>query len=311
MLLITISRQTGSLGDEIAANLAQKLDVPLITRDFALRTWFPEVASKHELHMLGESPNFYTNLSSEGISFAAYLEIKLREFTQNNSAILNGMGSEIIFAKNTSALRVKIVSSLEVRVERMMKTNNLEKKDAERIIEIADRKHTRYLRTIHHTNWSDPLNYHLTLNTDFLTVEESASLIYHLVSTKRTTYAHSEEPAMVPVEKPVVYKNPSEEEFAKILNLYELKWEYEPRTFPIKWDAEGNIIQAFSPDFYLPDFDTYIELTIMNQKYTSVKKKKVELLKKLYPGININIVFKEDYHNLIKRFSTFGGADSE
>lgn len=311
MLLITISRQTGSLGDEIAATLAQKLEVPLITRDFALRQWFPEVASKHELHMLGESPNFYANLSSDGTTFAKYLEKKLREFTQDNSAVICGMGAEIIFAKNTDALHVKILSSLEVRIERMMKANHLERKDAERIIEIADRKHTRYLRTIHHTNWSDPLNYHLTLNTDFLTVEESASLIDHLINNKKTTYAHSMEPDIVEAEKPIVYKNPSEEEFAKILNLYELKWEYEPRTFPIKWDAEGNIIQAFSPDFYLPDFDTYIELTIMNQKYTSVKKKKVELLKKLYPGININIVFKEDYHNLIKRFSMFGGADSE
>lgn len=311
MLIITISRQTGSLGDEIAANLAQKLDFPLITRDYALREWFPAVASKHELHMLGESPNFYVNLSSEGTSFAKYLENRLRDFTQSNSAIISGMGAEIIFAKNTEALHVKILSSLEVRTERIMKTNNLLKKDAERIIEIADRKHTRYLRIIHHTNWSDPLNYHLTINTDFLTVDDSTSLITHLINTKKTGYALSLQPVIATVVKPVIYKNPSEEEFAKILDLYELKWEYEPRTFPIKWDAEGNIIQAFSPDFYLPDFDTYIELTIMNQKYTSVKKKKVELLKKLYPGININIVFKEDYHSLIKRFSTFGGADSE
>jgi len=311
MLLITISRQTGSLGDEIAANLAQQLNIPLITRDFALRKWFPDVASKHELHMLGESSNFYVNLSSEGTSFAKYLEKRLRDFTQNNSAVISGMGAEIIFAKNTQALHVKILSSLEVRTERIMKINNLVEKDAERIIEIADRKHSRYLRTIYHTNWSDPLNYHLILNTDFLTVEESTSLISHLINTKKTTYAFTDEPPLAKVEKPVIYKNPSEEEFAKILNMYELKWEYEPRTFPIKWDAEGNIIQAFSPDFYLPDFDTYIELTIMNQKYTSVKKKKVELLRKLYPGININIVFKEDYHSLIKRFSTFGGADNE
>lgn len=311
MLIITISRQTGSLGDEIAANLAQKLDFPLLTRDYALREWFPAVASKHELHMLGESPNFYTNLSSEGTSFSDYLESKLRDFTRSHSAIISGMGAEIIFSNNTEALHIKILSSLEVRTERIMKNNNLVKKDAERIIEIADRKHTRYLRTIYQTNWSDPLNYHLILNTDFLTVEESVSLISHLINTKKTSYALSSEPAVIKVEKPVIYKNPSEEEFGKILDLYELKWEYEPRTFPIKWDAEGNIIQAFSPDFYLPDFDTYIELTIMNQKYTSVKKKKVELLKKLYPGININIVFKEDYHSLIKRLSTFGGADIE
>ncbi|NLB19033.1 MAG: cytidylate kinase-like family protein, partial [Syntrophomonadaceae bacterium] len=75
-----------------------------------------------------------------------------------------------------------------------------------------------------------------------------------------------------------------------------------PRTFPIKWDSEGNVIQAFSPDFYLPKFDTYIELTTMNQKYVSEKKKKVKLLRKLYPGTNVNIVYKNDFYSLLKRF---------
>lgn len=93
--------------------------------------------------------------------------------------------------------------------------------------------------------------------------------------------------------------------------MYDLNWQYEPRTFPIKWDAEGNITQAFSPDFYLPRFDTYIELTTMNQKYTSEKKHKVALLKSLYPGTNINIVFKNDFHTLIKRFGLRGGSDSK
>ena len=103
-------------------------------------------------------------------------------------------------------------------------------------------------------------------------------------------------------QKPAVFKHPSEEEFASILDMHDIEWQYEPRTFPIKWDAEGNVTQAFSPDFYLPRFDTYIELTTMDQKYVSEKKKKVELLKKLYPGININIVFKNDFYSLVKRF---------
>ena len=58
----------------------------------------------------------------------------------------------------------------------------------------------------------------------------------------------------------------------------------------------------FFPDFYLPEFDTYIELTTMKQKYVTEKNKKVKLLQELYPDINVNIVYKKDYHKLLKRF---------
>ncbi len=83
--------------------------------------------------------------------------------------------------------------------------------------------------------------------------------------------------------------------------MHHIQWEYEPRTFPVQWDTEGNVTQAFAPDFYLPRFDTYIELTTMDQKYVSQKKKKVRMLQKLYPDININIVFKNDFYHLAER----------
>ena len=68
-------------------------------------------------------------------------------------------------------------------------------------------------------------------------------------------------------------------------------------------DAEGNVILAFSPDFYLTQFDTYIELTTMNQRYVTEKNKKVKRLRELYPGINIRIVYKKDFQSLVERFN--------
>ena len=311
LLLITISRQTGSQGDEIAELLAEKLDIPIITRDWAIKQWLPEIANKHELHMLAESPGFYLKHSADGITFAEYLENKLIDYVDDQPAIITGMGSQIIFSHHPDALHVKIMASLEVRTERIMQAHHVLKKDAERIIEMTDRKHRRYLSTIFSKDWSDPLLYHLTLNTDFLSIIEGASLLNYLAKNRKIVSEASSEPQKEIDKKAIIYKHPSEQEFAKILDMYALEWEYEPRTFPIKWDAEGNITQAFSPDFYLPRFDTYIELTTMNQKYTSVKKKKVELLKKLYPGTNINIVFKNDFHSLIERFGMLGGAGSK
>ncbi len=311
MLLITVSRETGSRGKEITDLLAKKLDLPVITRELVMKQWFPEIASVHELHMLTESPKFFLSQSSQGITFAEYLENRLRKYINEQPAIIFGLGSQIIFARHPGAIHVKIIASPEVRTRRIMQTHSLEKKDAERFLELTDRKHKRYIASIYEKDWADPVLYNLTINTDFLSIEEGASLIEHLAQNRQTKASVSAAIPEMEELKPVIFKHPSEEEFAKILDMHEIEWEYEPRTFPIKWDSEGNITQAFSPDFYLPRFNTFIELTTMDQRYVSQKKKKVQLLKKLYPGTNINIVFKNDFHSLVKRFKLWQGADDE
>lgn len=301
MLFITVSRQTGSFGKEIVDLLAEKLDLPIITRDLVMSEWFPEIATQHELHMLTESPSFFLTNSQQGISFAEHLENKLRNFIIEQPAIILGLGGQVIFAHHPSALHIKIMASVEVRTGRIMQKYSLGEKDAARFLELTDRKHRRFISTIYNKDWSDPSLYHLTLNTDFLSIEEAASMLCYLARNKQVAILPADMPSVIK-DRAVVFKHPSEEEFSKILDMHSIEWEYEPRTFPIKWDAEGNITMAFSPDFYLPRFNTYIELTTMNQKYAAEKKKKVELLKKLYPGTNINIVFKHDFHTLARRF---------
>ncbi len=124
-----------------------------------------------------------------------------------------------------------------------------------------------------------------------------------------TLYPNPDVAAAVPFDrKNVKFKHPAEEEFANILNMYAIEWEYEPKTFPVQWDAEGNVTMAFSPDFYLTKFDTYIEITTMEQKYVTTKNKKVKRLRELYPGINITIVYKKDFQTLLNRFG-FSGKD--
>jgi len=309
LLFFTISRQTGSLGNEITELLAKKLNLPVITRDFVMSEWLPTVANKHELHMLTESPGFFLTHSVLGLTFAEHLEGKLKNFIAEQPAIISGLGAQIIFARHPAAIHVKIMASREIRTNRIMQTHSLLKKDAEMFLELTDRKHKRYIATLYKKDWSDPGLYHITLNTDFLSIEDGTSLLYHLAQNKQVSSPPLVKPLAEKDNIHVVFKHPSEEEFAKILDMYSIDWEYEPRTFPIKWDMEGNITLAFSPDFYLPRFNTYIELTTMNQKYVSEKKKKVHLLKKLYPGININIVFKNDFYTLLKRFGLREGFE--
>lgn len=99
----------------------------------------------------------------------------------------------------------------------------------------------------------------------------------------------------------IPFAHASERVAAEILDFYRVEWLYEPRTFPIQWDGEGNVIASFSPDFYLPEFDLFIELTTMSQKLVTKKNRKVRRLKELYPEINIKVFYQKDFRALLAR----------
>jgi len=100
----------------------------------------------------------------------------------------------------------------------------------------------------------------------------------------------------------IPFAHASERVAAEILDFYRIRWEYEPTTFPIDWDGTGKVIASFSPDFYLPDFDLYIELTTMSQKLVTKKNRKVRRLRELYPEVNIKIFYQKDFRRLLQRF---------
>jgi hypothetical protein len=94
----------------------------------------------------------------------------------------------------------------------------------------------------------------------------------------------------------------SERQFAKLLDFYGIAWEYEPRTFVLESDREGNPVQAFSPDFYLPAYDLFIEITTLNQKLVTKKNRKVRRLRELYPDVKVKIFYQRDYQALLVKY---------
>ena len=87
-----------------------------------------------------------------------------------------------------------------------------------------------------------------------------------------------------------------------LLDFYLIDWRYEPTTFDIEWDRRGNPTQGFSPDFYLPEFDLYIEITTLNQKLVTKKNRKVRRLTSLYPDVRCRILYQRDYLNLLIKY---------
>ena len=100
----------------------------------------------------------------------------------------------------------------------------------------------------------------------------------------------------------------SERQFAKLLDFYGITWVYEPRQFTLEWNRAGEPTQAFRPDFYLPAYDLYIEITTLNQKLVTRKNRKVRRLRELYPQIQCKIFYQRDYLSLVTKYGLDGGA---
>jgi hypoxanthine phosphoribosyltransferase len=103
------------------------------------------------------------------------------------------------------------------------------------------------------------------------------------------------------------FAHPAEEEFARILDYYGLEWEYEPRTFPLEWDEQNEVTEAFTPDFYLPQQDLFIEITTLRPQLSTHKNRKLRRLKELYPEINIKLLKRREVRDLLVKY----GLDQE
>ena len=103
-------------------------------------------------------------------------------------------------------------------------------------------------------------------------------------------------------ENTVEFAHSSEREFASFLDFYNVEWSYESTCFPLKWDEAGRVIKSVTPDFYLPQFDLYIELTTMRQRLVTKKNRKVRELRNLYPELKLKILYGRDYRRLLFKF---------
>jgi hypoxanthine phosphoribosyltransferase len=103
-----------------------------------------------------------------------------------------------------------------------------------------------------------------------------------------------------PAHSRVEFAHPSEQEFARFLDYYRIRWQYEPVSFPIAWEGT-RVAEMFTPDFYLPEHDLYIELTTMKQSLVTPKNRKLRMVRELYPELNVRLLYRKDYQQLLAK----------
>ncbi len=312
MAIITISRLTGSGGREIATATAQVLKFQFIDRkavDAVIDQQFP--VRTEQLSRIKKDRRLYDEMVRSAIA----------EIAATQNVVILGAGAQFLLARVDACLHVQIVAPLPYRIARIMRLAGVDRAAAEKIIEERDREKETFIRTLSNKDWRDPSHYDLVLNIDHFSNEVAAEIIVkaaqakgieatavHLppqlreeILTTKLDVAQAAE-LETPEDKLPEFAHPSEREFARVMDFYRIRWQYEPRTFPIEWDENQNVVKAFTPDFYLPDLELFIELTTMKQSLVTKKNRKVRLLRELYPEVNIKILYERDYKNLIWKY---------
>jgi hypoxanthine phosphoribosyltransferase len=95
------------------------------------------------------------------------------------------------------------------------------------------------------------------------------------------------------------FAHPVERDLAQIFDDLGIAWEYEPTTFVLERDADGRVREAFTPDFYLPELDVYVECTTMRQKLTTRKNRKLRKLRE--QGVVVTVLYRRDFERLRSR----------
>jgi hypothetical protein len=99
----------------------------------------------------------------------------------------------------------------------------------------------------------------------------------------------------------VSFAHASEAELARLFDFYRIAWEYEPHSFPIVWDEQGRAVEFFTPDFYLPEYDLYIELTMAKPVRNTRKNRKLRLMRSHHPYINVKLFTRRDAERVFSR----------
>jgi hypothetical protein len=229
-------------------------------------------------------------------------------------------GAQSLFPSSPFTLRAAIVAPEAHRIGNVMLDQRLERPEAKMALARMDREAKRLHKLRLGRTRPQPDSFDVTLSSEHMDASQMAEVMQAAATARRlkeqgllTADAeaqiqfdtrlklarHGITPAGRARLKRAAFNHPSEEVFANLLDFYRIPWEYEPRSFPLQWDKDGRVTEAFTPDFYLAEFDLYVELTTMKQALVTRKNRKIKMLRAIYPHINIQVFYQKDLQHLV------------
>jgi hypothetical protein len=307
--LLTISGEPASRFEEVAHGVAQLLHFEFVTES-RLVQWLAEEFGDTQIPARAWRPAV--------ASIVAHM-------ANEHHLVVALPGAELLFQPMPQLLRAGVVASELRRGGNVMLDQQLERTAAKAELAKLDAAAKRLRKTRFGRLTPRPGDFDITLNAEFMDAGQMAEVLRAAAAarclpeqgllsssaeariqfrTRLDLARHGIVPAGRVHLKRAAFGHPSEEMFANLLDFYRIEWQYEPRSFPLQWDKDGNVMEAFTPDFYLPEFDLYVELTTMKQALVTKKNRKVKLLRAIYPHVNIQVFYQKDFQDLVFKYGS-------
>jgi hypothetical protein len=308
MAIVTVSAQAGLRPDEIGRLVASRLEFELVTQGRIESLYESEFAVGTAIPVRG---------------YADVVTSMLARLACEHHLVFCGWGGQYLFRNFPGVVRVMVVAPAAMRAGLLMVDQGLERPAAAAALRQLEREQALWLRPRFRSSSRSATQFDLTLNAERW---ENATLAEAIVAAAQAFSIEQAGLLSATAERQLQFEvrlrlarlgvsapgavslpsrqfaHPSEEIFANLLDFYRISWEYEPRSFPIQCDGEGRAVEAFTPDFYLPEFDLYVELTTMKQSLVTKKNRKIKRLRELYPDVNVQVFYQKDFENLIFKY---------
>jgi cytidylate kinase len=199
--LVTISREFGAGGSELATALGSRLEWPVLDHDIVHRVaerlrvddqtverldeHSPSLLARIATVLIVPQPEMFSFsptpdlVSHDAIADAARAEIEA--MAASPPAIIVGHGAQSILAAREDAMHVRVVAPVPARIERVMRRLRVDRGFATTLMRQADHDRQAYVQRYFHRDWHSPLLYDLQINTGRVTIDEAAAAIADLV----------------------------------------------------------------------------------------------------------------------------------
>ena len=256
--------------------------------------------------------------------YPAGLTVILARLACQHHTVVSALGVETLVRDFPGVMRIGLTAADRFQAGTLMIDHRLERPAAESLLKQLKQERRERRRRQFGRMEAMPGEFDLAVNTETVDADQLAELVERAAELR----ALREQGLMMAVQEASIqfqarlklakhgitpagtaglaskrpFVNESEQIFANLLDFYRIAWDYEPRSFPIQWDRDGRVLESFTPDFYLPELDLYVEITTMKQANVTRKNRKVKLLKTIYPQVNIQVFYQKDFQNLIFKY---------
>ncbi len=185
MSTITISRQLGSLGTEIAREVAEKLNYEYVDKENIGKVLADYGFGALEVERFDEKkPSSWDFFSLQKTKFLYSIRAAIYDFAQKGQAVIVGRGGQVLLKNLPGILHIRIFAPFDLRVKRLMESQKIDESQAGRMLRQSERDSDGYMHSFFHVDWNDASLYDLLINTERISLNTAVQLIFESIKPR-------------------------------------------------------------------------------------------------------------------------------